>query len=177
MYVFTYKCDLCGFRATAVRGNIGFYRFADGYNMHALTEPAWCHVCNDITSVESLKPLDVIESEIDRLRQKDYNDWDIECAEMLHESVDAMATRRIELLRTQKSRFENRTIPNRCIECGFSDFRTLRSFATASDLPESFLHFQCGGLLRQIETCHASPATYFVLDCDGNRVPAGPCGE
>lgn len=140
--------------------------------MPVSTDPAWCNVCNDITSVESLRPTDEITEEIDRLQRRDFNDWDIEFAEALRESIDDIAIRRIELWLQQRNRFENRTLPNRCIECGFSDFRTLRSFATSGDIPETFLHAKCGGILRQTETCHAIPATYFVLDADGNRVPA-----
>jgi hypothetical protein len=173
VFCFDYKCDHCGFRATAVRGAIGYYRFDDGQELHALAEPAWCYVCADITSVESLKPTKAIIEEIDRLNRRAFNDWDVECAEQLRESIDDVAGKRIERLQDYKKRFESRTIPNRCIECGFSDFRELASFSTSGDIPESLLHFKCGGTLRQVDASHAIPATYFVLDADGNRLCAG----
>ncbi len=122
MWCFDYRCDLCGFRATAVHGAIGYYRFDDGFEMYALTEPAWCNVCNDITSVESLRLIDKVTEEIDRLLKRDFNDWDIECAQALQESIDDSAVRRIERLMQYRNRFENRILPNRCIQCGFSDF-------------------------------------------------------
>ena len=172
VWCFDYRCDRCNFRATAVHGARGYYRFDDGFEMHALTDSAWCNVCNDITSVESLRPIDEIRDEIDRLQKRDFNDWDVECAEAFHESIDDIAIRRIEMLTQHRNRFANRLLPNRCIECGFSDFETLRSIATSGDMPETFFHAKCGGILRQTVTCHAIPATYFVLDADGNRVSA-----
>ncbi len=50
--------------------------------------------------------------------------------------------------------------------------RTLWLNATSEDTLETIRHAKCGGLLKPAEMRHAIPATYLVLDADGNRLSA-----
>ena len=179
MYCYDYKCDRCSLEAGAASGAIGYYQFSDGGELHVLTNPAWCNQCDTITLAEALPDIAFLRAELDRYESGNYTASDSEDAATFSESLDAFVTSRKQSFEKWLSRFDHRTIPGRCIECGFSDFRFLTSFTDDDTCPDAFVHPGCNGMMRMIRTCHVSPATYFVLDGDGNRVSASdktePC--
>jgi hypothetical protein len=181
LYCYDYKCDRCSFDAAAAYGAIGYYRFPDGGELHVLTTPAWCDQCETITIAEALPDIAFLRAELARYASGKFTDSDREAATGLSQSLDAFVASRRQSHANWISRFERRTIPGRCIECGFSDFRFLTSFTDDNTFPDVFVHPGCNGMMRMIRTCHASPATFFVLDGDGNRVTTSnttePCDE
>ena len=171
MFVFTYECDACSFRGNALCGRIGYYVFPDGIRMPASTSPAWCRQCQTITNAETLPTADGVLEEIARLRNNQTNELDVELAEILSQTLAEFVSSRLARFTELDSRFRDRQSNNRCIDCGSSDFAYLRDNGR-DPLPQELLHEGCRGTLRLVETLHASPATYFTLDREGNRVAA-----
>jgi len=172
LYCYDYKCDRCNFEAGATYGAVGYYRFSDGGELHVLTTPAWCDQCETITIAEALPDIAFLCTELARYERGDFSDSDREAAATFSETIDAFVASRRETFANWISRFKHRTTPDRCIDCGFSVFRLLTSFTDDDAFPDAFAHPGCNGMMRMVRSCHASPATYFVLDGDGNRVPA-----
>ena len=170
MFVYVYQCDACNFCGRARWGQIGYYVFPDGERLPARTDTVWCRECNTFTLAENLPTVGAMLEEIERLQNNRTDEFDAEIAEMLEQSLDEHVASRLAAFQDLRDRFRDRRSPNRCIECGANNFDEVRDDRDC--MPKELPHPNCQGVLRLVETYHASPATYFTLDREGNRIPA-----
>ncbi len=140
MIISDYKCDRCYVEASAVSGAIGYYRFADSCDQFVLTKPVWCNQCLTITLAEALPDIDFLRTELDRYNRGSFTEADREHAEMFSETLETLVASRTQSIRNWIFRFEHRTEPGRCIECGSCSFQGLRSFSDGDCLPDAFVH-------------------------------------
>lgn len=168
MFIYTYQCDACDFRDSAICGRIGYYIFTDGERIPASTVAASCRKCGVFTCAENLPTADAVVGEIERLRNNQTNEFDVELSAMFERDLDEYVSSRLAVFTELDRRFRNRKSANRCIECGMTDFEYLRD--DRNEMPEKWPHANCHGTLRLVESLIANPASYFTLDSEGNRV-------
>jgi hypothetical protein len=167
MFVYDYECSVCHFKARAAIGAVGYYQLDDGKRMWAIISPCWCERCQTITLAEDLPDVGRLEASLQRIREHGWSDLDRQWAEQIGKSSEAVLARRQRNLEQQIEAHRGRTAPPRCLECGESDCRSL---APDDRLPKSFRHPGCAGEMKLGTSCHASPATYFLLDRNGVRI-------
>lgn len=167
MFAYTYKCDQCRGSASAFIGAIGYYELGSGAQFPAHSSPAWCDTCETIVRAEDLIDPLLLQRELRRLSEEGPNDADVALAKEIGQSCEEYCAARIVTWTRYLNIFSTRVSPNRCVECGSANIHFL--FAEDGMMPDAFHHPRCGGQMRLIESAHASPATYFVLDCEGLR--------
>lgn len=171
MYIFHYCCDRCGIEADAIQGRPGYYEFPDGDRIPVLTRTVWCRRCATLTAAEGLAPMDVLREELSRCRAGLLDDQHREYAEAINESLDSYIASRMKAIALVVERFQHRKSPNRCIECGSTDYDYIE--LEDDRMPDAITHPNCGGVLRLGDHCLASPVTFFLLDPEGNRIHMG----
>lgn len=149
-------------------GAVGYYLLDDGRRVPAWTSPCWCERCQTITLAEDLPDIDRLEASLQLIHEQGVSDFDREWAEQTGETPEAFVARRQRNLERAIEAHRGRQAPPRCLECGESDFRFLAD--PEDSMPESFGHPGCTGEMKLITSCHASPATYFLLDRNGVRI-------
>jgi hypothetical protein len=142
--------------------------FADGERMVASAIPAWCRTCEAITVVEDLPPIALLSEHLARLKNGNVSDEERELAKMFERTLEQFRQERIATWTEIIARFQHRTSPNRCINCGGFDFEPLHR----ERMPDTFAHPGCSGQFARSDTFHAIPATYFLLDAEGYRLNA-----
>jgi hypothetical protein len=168
MFVYEFHCDRCRSRVVAAMGVIGYYQTPEGTRSPALSSPAWCNRCSTVVDAEALPDMSRLAAELHRLQTEGPNNSDRTLAEEFGDNCADFCLRRIKRWTEMLDLFGSRVSPNRCIECGASDFQVLRS--AEGGMPAEFDHPQCMGRFELTQICHASQATYFVLDLEGNRL-------
>jgi hypothetical protein len=94
---------------------------------------------------------------------------DIEVANLLNQSADDFIATAIVELSNNIRHFQSRKSPNRCIDCGLSDFISLVD--EQGEALDALVHPKCGGVLRCESTGIGRSSFHFRLDGEGNRLP------
>lgn len=169
MFLENYRCDGCDFSGWARSGAFGEYIFDDGDRLVVSTRNAWCNRCSAISLVEDLPLLDVLAARLKRHQDGIITNADIEVANLVNSSLDEFIATEIKDLASKIRHFQDRKVPNRCIDCGLSDFVSLADEKGRS--LEAIVHPECGGVLRRGATGIARSSFRFRLDHEGNRLP------
>jgi hypothetical protein len=168
MFSHRYECDECQLEAFALCGRPGYYQFADGQRIVADSLPVWCHLCSTITLAENIPAIDDLVVRLKQLENGDLSENELEFIASLKDNLDDHIKGCINNCQIHISRFANRRTPNRCIECGASDFIVLGD--AEGRMPQSIQYHVCKGALSLKEWHICSPATFFLLDAEGNRI-------
>lgn len=149
---------------------MGYYQLDSGKRIFALVDPAWCNICAGISQVEVNPTKHELQLQIDACASEELAPEELEFFQLSDRPIAEYLGRKRQSLVKLMELVEHRSLPNRCIECGFSDFTLLTDLSTDGEFPNAFAHRGCGGMLRVTDWLHASPAYYFLLDREGNRL-------
>lgn len=163
MWTFTYKCNRCHRLVSESKG-LGHYRLPDGMEIPQFDEAAWCFECDGLQSAEQLLDIEYIGEVIQHLEEHGLDQQSRDIAHLLEKDEDSSHLERLWTWRAMLEWRRTRQSPPRCLRCGSTKLRMLRS-------PDSrFLHPGCGGVFSVISFFHSTPPTFRLLDPEGRSL-------
>src|SRR5262245_57718396 len=135
-----FACSTCGWERAVIHAP-SVYELADGHHIWLRANPAWCHACHDIRSVEQIPDAEAIARELEAARSRNPRAPGVRADRPGTVPHDAEA----EVAR--RAWGERRSSGGRCLTCGSIEVLPFKRCSGAREPVAEMRHPSCGGVL------------------------------